>query len=142
MKKFSTPYPMLRSVLLSQIAWLASALILITFFSVITLSMDDPDSVIVPLSLCALYLSSAVGGIFAVRLSGDGVLSGALSGMISAGIVFCMSALPLYDSPFSLPTSLIPLSLIVVSSVIGSVIGHKRAKNPSKNRLRNKRLYG
>jgi len=141
MKKNSSPRPMLQSVLLSQIAWFASAVLLLTVFSVIALSMDDPDSVITPLGLCALYISSAVGGIFAVRLSGDGILSGALSGLITAGLVFLISVLPLHNSAFSLPSSLIPLAMIVPASVIGSVIGHKRTKNPAKKRTGAHRIH-
>ena len=142
MKKTPKTYSMTKSILLSQLGWLGSALLLLTVFCLIALSCDDPDSIILPLSLCALYLSSTVGGIFAVRLSGDGILSGALSGLITAGIVFLLSALPLTDSPFSLPTSLLLLSLIVLFSSVGAVIGHKRTKTPAKQRAKMRRMRG
>lgn len=123
----------LLSCALSQIAWLVSALILLLVFCGIAYSMADPDSVTVPLSLCALYMSAVIGGIAAVRLSGDGIVSGAISGLITALLVFCLSALPLPDSAFAMPMSLILTALIIPASILGSVIGHKKPKNPAKS---------
>jgi len=134
MKKSRSPRPMLQSVLLSQLVWLLSAAVLLSIFCTVSLSMRDPDGVIKPLSLCALYLSAIIGGMAAVRFSGDGILSGTLSGLITAAIVFALSALPLTDSSFSLPLSLILTLLIIPASAVGSILGHKRGKNPAKRR--------
>lgn len=122
----------LLSCALSQIAWLVSAVVLLLVFCAIAYSMADPDSVTQPLSLCALYLSAVIGGIAAVRLSGDGIASGAMSGLFTALLVFCLSALPLPDSAFAMPMSLVFIALIIPASILGSVLGHKKAKNPAK----------
>lgn len=54
----------------SMIAWIITALILITASSIIAFSGDDPDAKLNVLSLAALYLSALISGIFSARLSG------------------------------------------------------------------------
>ena len=116
------------SCLMSQIVWFVSAVILLLLFCAISNSMSDPESVSMPLSLCALYLSAIIGGVGAVKLSGDGILSGLVSGVISAGIILLLSALPLPSSGLSTVNSIILLLLVIPASVIGSFIGKKRSK--------------
>ncbi|MBE6616383.1 MAG: TIGR04086 family membrane protein [Ruminococcaceae bacterium] len=116
------------SCLMSQIVWFVSAVILLLLFCAISNSMSDPESVSMPLSLCALYLSAIIGGVGAVKLSGDGILSGLVSGFISAGIILLLSALPLPSSGLSTVNSIILLLLVIPASVIGSFIGKKRSK--------------
>ena len=125
---------MLQSILLSQLVWLASAVILLCLFCALSLTLRDPDSIIMPLSLCALYLSAVAGGAAAVRFSGDGILSGTLSGLITAFLVFVISSLPLPGSSFSMPMSILFTALIVPASAVGSVLGHRRSKNPAKRK--------
>ena len=138
------PRPFLLACLLSQIAWFLSALVLLLIFCAIAVSMEDPDSVTVPFSLCALYLSAFIGGIAAVRLSGDGIASGAVSGCFTMLLVFALTALPLENAPFEFPLSLILTACIVPASVLGAVIGHKKQKNPAKQlkKLHQKKLPG
>jgi len=126
------PRPFLLACLLSQIAWFLSALILLLLFCAIAVSMEDPGSVTVPFSLCALYLSAVIGGIAAVRLSGDGIASGAVSGCFTMLLVFALTALPLENAPFEFPLTLILTACIIPASVLGAVIGHKKQKNPAK----------
>ena len=134
MKKHEkTSRSFLISCLLSQAVWLASILLLLLLFCAIAYSTADPDSIIRPLSLCALYLSSLIGGISAVRFSGDGIVSGCLSGIITTVIVFCISVLPLHDSGIEMPYSLIFLLLIIPASAAGSILGHRKEKKPKKN---------
>lgn len=137
------PRPFFLSCILSQIAWLLSVLLLLLIFSAAAASMVDPDSVLVPFSLCTLYLSALIGGIAAVRLSGDGIASGAVSGCITMLLVFGFSLLPLETSPFSFPHSLCLTACTVPASVLGAVIGHKRKQNPAKKMrsLKRKRPY-
>lgn len=119
---------LISSCLLSQAVWIISALILLLIFCIAAYATADPDSIIMPLSLCALYLSSIIGGIAAVRFSGDGIMSGLISGIITALIVFIFSCLPLRDSGFDLPFSLILNLLVIPASVLGSLVGHKKIK--------------
>lgn len=131
----------LLSCVLSQAVWLLTAPALLLVFCGIAYSLEDPDSITVPLSLCALYLSAIGGGIAAVRLSGDGIASGALSGLFTALLVFCLSALPFPKSGFNAPMSWILTELIIPASILGSVLGHKKTKNPSAATPK-KRIHG
>ena len=120
------------SCLLAQAVWLISAIVLLVIFSIIAYSTADPDSIIAPMALCALYISSAIGGIGAVRLSGDGIASGALSGLFTALIVFLLSLLPFPSSGMEISKSLLFNVLVIPASMAGAVIGHKRKKSPGK----------
>ncbi len=121
------------SCLYAQIVWALSTVILMLIFCIVAYSTADPDSITTPLSLCALYLSALIGGIAAVRISGDGIVSGAVSGVITAILVFALSVLPLPESGFDLPSSLLFTALVIPASVIGSIVGHKRKKSPLKH---------
>ncbi len=118
------------SCIISQGFWAASSLILLLIFCAIAHSMDDPDSVTVPLSLCSLYIGAVIGGMASIKLSDDGIISGIISGAISAVLLFALSALPLPDSGMSLANSAIFTLLVVPASVLGAFIGKKRSKKP------------
>lgn len=124
-----------RSILLSSIqaqaVWLLTAGALLLIFCAIAYSTEDPDSITLPLSLCALYLSAVFGGIAAVRLSGDGLMSGLLTGILSAGILFLISLLPLPVSSMEMPMSFLYNALVIPAAVIGAALGHKRKMTPS-----------
>lgn len=125
------------SCIMAQAVWVIAALILLPVMALIAYSTDDPDSVTRPLSLCALYLSAVIGGIAAVRVSGDGIASGALSGLITAGILLLVSAFPLPESGLEPNLGFLLLALVIPASVIGSVLGHKRPKRkPKRGRRR------
>ncbi len=132
-----------RSILLSsvqaQAVWLLAAGIMLCVFCAIAYSMEDPDSVTLPLSLCALYLSAIVGGIAAVRLSGDGIMSGLLTGMFSAGILFLVSLLPLPVSSVEMPTSFLYNALVIPAAAVGAALGHRRKSNPSVRKAKMKK---
>ncbi len=132
-----------RSILLSSIqaqaVWAPSAVLLLLVFCTIAYSTDDPDSITLPLSLCALYLSAIIGGIAAVRLSGDGILSGLLAGTITAVLVYLLSLLPLPESHVELPMSLLYTVLVIPASAVGSALGHKRKEKPSGMKAKRKK---
>ncbi len=123
-----------RSILISSIqaqaVWAISAILLLLIFCAIAYTTDDPDGITMPLSLCALYLSAIAGGIAAVRISGDGIMSGLLSGVITAVIIYLLSFLPLPGSQIEMPLSLLYTLLVIPASVVGSALGHKRADKP------------
>jgi len=114
----------------AQLAVFLSALILLLIFSAIASSMEDPDSVLRPLALCALFLSTFSGGFYAVRRSGDGLLAGVCSGVVSAVLVFLLSLLPVYDSDAVLSGNLLMYLCMTASSAAGAVIGKRRGGNP------------
>ncbi len=127
-----------RSILFSTVQaqgiWGLSAVVLLLVFCAVAYSMEDPGSVLFPLSLCALYLSSVAGGIAAVRLSGDGLMSGLLSGIITIGLIILISLLPFPVFCEDMMTSVGYLVMILPASIIGAVLGHKR-----KEKLKTKR---
>ncbi len=116
----------LQGCLKAQGCFAVSSLVLLLISCAIAYSLADPDSVTVPLSLSSLYLSAVIGGIAAVRFSEDGILSGTISGLMSTGILFCLSAMPLPDSTFSFPLSLFLTLAVIPASILGSILGHKR----------------
>ncbi len=128
------------SCVYAQAVAVISGIILLLIFCAVAYGMADPDSVTVPLSLCALYLSALIGGIAAVRFSNDGIASGAISGVMTALIVFALSAIPMPLSGFELTTALICNALVIPASVLGSVIGHKRRKSPKSHKAKIKKL--
>ena len=123
-----------RSLFLSsvqaQAVWAVSAVLLLLVFCAVAYSTDDPDSLTFPLALCALYLSAAAGGIAAVRLSGDGILSGLLSGVLTLGLIWLLSLLPLPDSNAELSKALMYTAMVIPASMAGAAIGHRKKEKP------------
>ena len=137
--KHSAPRGFFVSCLLALLVWLITLVILLPLFCLIVSSTADPDAVLVPLSLCALYLSALACGIGAVRLTDDGVLSGAVSGLFLFLLLLLLSSLPLPPTSFDLARGTLYLALVIPVSVVGSVIGRKRAKKPKSLRARKSR---
>ena len=119
---------MAAAVLKAQLAVIIAGLVLLLVFCAVAASVNDPDSIIKPLSLCALFLSAFTGGIFAVRLSGDGLLSGLLSGVGTAFLIFCLSLLPFPETDSTAAEAVISFLCIVASSAAGAMIGKPRKK--------------
>jgi len=128
------------SSLQAQAVWAPAAVLLLLVFCAVACSTADPDSITFPLSLCALYLSAVIGGIAAVRLSGDGLMSGLLSGIFTALLVGLLSLLPLPDSGTEFPMSLLYTALVIPASVVGSAVGHRRKEKPGKKFKRKKNI--
>ena len=116
------------SSLTAQIPFIICTVVLLLIFCSIANSSDDPLSVAVPLSICARYLSSIVGGFAATKLSSDGVLAGLISGILTASIVFLLSTFPLYSYGFSSLISVLLKLLVIPASVIGAVLGKKKSR--------------
>ncbi len=113
----------------AQLAVLITGLVLLLVFCAIAASMEDPDSVLRPLSLSALFLSAFAGGFAAVRLSRDGVVSGICSGAVTVALFFLLSLLPLPDSDATLSGNLLLYLCMIASAAAGSVIGKRRNAN-------------
>lgn len=133
--------PMWLSCLLSQAVWMAGLLILLLLSCAAANSSEDPGSMLRPLSLACLYLSALISGFAAVRFSGDGILSGLLSGCITALLMLLLSCLPLPDSGFLFPSTLLLTAAVIPAGCTGAMIGRKRQKHksPSKKNYRRKR---
>lgn len=109
------------SCLLAQSVWLAVSAVLLLIFCAIAVSAEDPARLITP-----LYLGASSAGIAAVKLSGDGILSGLVSGVISAMLTLSLSYVPFPASSVELPMKAVFMLLILPAGVIGSLIGKKR----------------
>lgn len=118
------------SALLAQAVWGMSSVILLLIFCTVACSTEDPERITGPLALCALYLSSMSGGIAAVRLSGDGLVSGILSGILTVLLVWCISLLPLPSAGYEVSQSLMGTFIIIPVSMLGAILGHKRTVKP------------
>lgn len=133
--------PMWISCLLSQAVWAAGLVILLLISCAAANSSENPDSMIRPLSLACLYLSALISGFAAVRFSGDGILSGMLSGTVTALLMLLLSCLPLPESGAAFPMNLLLTAAVIPSSCAGALIGRKRnrRKSPLKKNYRRKR---
>lgn len=133
--------PMWLSCLLSQAVWAACLVILLLISCAAANSSENPDSMIRPLSLACLYLSALISGFAAVRFSGDGILSGILSGTVTALLMLLLSCLPLPESGAAFPMNLLLTAAVIPSSCAGALIGRKRnrRKSPLKKNYRRKR---
>ncbi len=118
------------SSLQAQPVCFLSALLLLVVFCAAAYSTADPDRITFPLSLCALYLSSMIGGIAAVRFSGDGIVSGLLSGGMTAVLIWIISLLPLPASEAEFPETILYIIMVIPASGIGAVLGRKRKEKP------------
>ena len=133
---------LLFSAVRAQIAMFLTGLALLFLFCAVAYSLADPDTVVVPLSLTALFAGGLAGGIAAVRFSGDGILSGWLSGVMSALLVWLLSFLPIPMANGASQLELVPATILFLclplSSLIGAVIGRKRSKTHNAAKPRNR----
>lgn len=127
---------MLTGIGLAQFFTIGIGFVLLLLFCAIAYPMKDPDSVIVPLSLCALYLSSLIGGFAAVRISGDGILSGLISGVLTMLFFRMLSLLPFPSPCITTVQAGTFLALIPAASVCGSFLGKKRKSAKPRHRIR------
>ena len=112
----------------AQLVFTAAGALFLLLFCWIACCLDDPASVTRPLSLTALCLSSLAGGFAAVRFTGDGLLSGLLSGTVSLLLLRALSLFSLPPSGMELEQVLLFTVLVPVLSVCGAVLGRKRKK--------------
>ena len=109
---------------------LGSGIVLILILGYICYTRHDPDALIAPLGLTALYLSALAGGIAAARFNKtDGLLSGAVSGLCFMLFIILM-ALFMRDgeSGVGLITWLLYLLTVIVSAVGGRFGVHNKRK--------------
>ena len=124
-----TPATLFFGICKAQGVFLLCGGIFLLIFCWIAYIVPDPDAVLMPLSLVALCLSALAGGIGAVRFTGDGLVSGLCSGVLSMLLIRCLSVIPLSGaSQLSSGYTVLFYLLIPVLSVCGAVLGKKRKK--------------
>ena len=133
--------PMWAACLISQAVWAGALLIFLLISCCAANAAEDPGSMIVPLSLACLYLSALVSGFSAVRLSGDGILSGIVSGTLTALLMLLLACFPLPASSLAFPYTLICTAAVIPCACAGAVIGRKRKshRSPGKKNTHRKR---
>ena len=99
---------------------------LLLLFCLILSSVEDPGPLVVPLSLCALYLGGIAAGISGAKRSKGGALGGLFAGCVLAAAVLILSLLPLPTSPFPPSASLIFLALLLPAGALGGILGTKK----------------
>ena len=112
-----------------------AAAVLIFAVSAIAYSAGDPDSVILPLSLAALYVACAVGGIFSARVSGE---HGAVAACVSAtsGLMLLICVTLLSFIPSAVPENALSPALsvalhaliVAVSAACGMIFRPKKRR--------------
>jgi len=121
-----SPASLFLAVCKAQIPAILTGMILLFLFCLIAYNTTDPDSIILPLSMVAMLLSALAGGIAARRFSGDGVIAGLASGVLTMVLYRVITALPLPDAGVSTEYTLLLACLIPAASVCGAVIGKKK----------------
>lgn len=117
------------------------AIVLLFLSTAIVYAQADPNRFALPGALAVLYISSAVSGAIAVRLSGSPLLSGGfcgalwlvlilLMGLVSGGRISC---------GFSTLTSVLAHAAIPLTSLIGSFLGKKHPKRSSTHHKKRRR---
>ena len=123
---------LVQSALFGSLCGLISSVLLLLIVSFVCYRASDPDFLLWPLSLGALYLSCLVAGFAAIkRRRADALLCGGLSGLCLGVFFFVLSLfLRRAQSPsLSLTLSLLLRALMVVFSGIGGFLGlgkHKK----------------
>ena len=112
---------------------IASAVLLLLLFTAVAYEQPDPASVVQPLALAALVLSSVLCGVFAGRPSENPLLAGAVSGAIYMLVLTLLSLLSLGDASGEISAlwNIILHASVIAASVLGAWIGRKRRARPS-----------
>ncbi len=120
---------------------MVAAAVLLLAFTGIAYSAEDPNGMVGALSLAPLFISSLIGGISSARIFGEGAIAGIISGLITAAIVFILSFIPVESGANrSVGVTLVLYAAIVLSGLIGGVIGRKRGKKrPQYNKAARRR---
>ena len=110
-----------------------SAALLLLICTAIAYGTEDPDKMVGTLSLTALFLSAAIGGIVGARLSDEGALAGAICGAMTALLVFLFSFLPVSSgADRSVGMTVLLYAAVVAAGCVGGLFGKNRGKKRGK----------
>ena len=133
-----------RGILISSLFGLCATMIilfaLLMIFSLIGLATENPHSLLSPVSFFSIYTSTFFGGFISIKKNKghDSLLCGLICGIFSAivlSLVFGVFRL-LFDAN-STPLSWLFRVLIIITSIIGALLGvNKTKKMPKKKKRR------
>lgn len=122
-------------ILKGSLAGIVSGGVLMLIMAAIACATPDPGKLTSWMGYAALALATVVGGAFAVRFTGDGVLSGLLCGTAMSLMLWAVSLIPVgWESTLSAGVSALLHLIPCGAGVVGALIGKKRA--PKRRRRR------
>lgn len=130
--------PALKGFAVSVIA----AAVLLFAFTAIAYKVQDPDSLTAPLGYAALYISAAVAGAVAARITGDtgtsAVLSAAVAGVMLLVLLILMAFLPAETQAGSVSPLVTVLMYAAVPAVaaLGGLLFRRRPTRRMKHKRR------
>lgn len=128
-------FTLIKRCLLFSAIFLALSLLLLFFFSLIFIKLEDSTAYLSLIGKGSLYISALVCSFILSRINGSNRLfSGIILGAILTGLIFILSLI----YPDNSQNSIIWLLLIPIITILGSIISKKRALKPSKHRKRRK----
>ena len=119
----------LKRMLKSLLFTLLCGLLLILIFSLGVYFYPDPDTLIPPLALLASALTALLGGIFSIRIHGQGILlSGLCNGCATTAALMLLSLFfTKHASGYSAGIALLLHAAFLLLSVLGAYLGMRRA---------------
>ena len=129
------PKGFLRCSAIGALVAVASLLILAFLMSYVLYMTDDPGRYVAPTAYCVLYISSFIGGYFAVKLNRvSALLCGITIGAVLAVLTFLLSLTLNHtlSSDYGIVGSLTLRMAIIVCAVIGAYIGTIKKENNKK----------
>ena len=128
---------LLRSTLKGAAIGLALSAILAVIICASIIGLDNPDTLVFPLSLAALYVSAFIAGVVATRINGGAAL---LSGLLSGGFFMLSYMLVSLFFPAELSArygflaSFLFHALIIVFSLLGGYAATAKRSTPSRHK--------
>ena len=127
----------LKKMLKSLLWTLLCGLLMNLIFSLGVYFYPDPDSLIPPLALLASALTALLGGVFSIRIHGQGVLLSGLCNGCAVTAVLMLLSLFFADhaSGYSAGIALLLHTAFLLLSILGAYLGVRRAA-PKKRKKR------
>lgn len=127
---------MVKNSVISVVIGMIVSIALLIVFALVSYSNPDPDKLVFPLALIALYVGAVVAGIITAKRNGEKILFGGLiTGLVYLLMIFMLSLIPEeleFVSKISGLYSVIAHAALIFAAIAGSFFGRKKeAKKPS-----------
>ena len=131
----------LKASLVGTLGAISIFILMLSIFSAIGLSFENPHAYISPLSYLAIYGSAFFGGFIATKKNGgrDSLLCGLICGSITTAVLcLLLFVVGLILKTESGAISWVFRALTIVFSALGSIVGMKRKTQAKKRKKRRK----
>ena len=127
------PAALIPGCCIALLVGMAAGLVLLMLSAAFVYAQPDPSVLGQPLALLSLYLSALICGFAAAKLTRQGIVSGAVSGVLLILVKTALSFLPpLSGGGLSVPVSVLAHIGIAAAAVLGSLAGKERRPVPGK----------